>query len=294
MARSMTGFGRAIMSRGYHELKIEMKSVNHRYLDINLRLPRDLSSLETGLRKQISDRVSRGKLDVFISYSNRDPVANQLEVDESKVLVYQEAYKTLAACLGEKSPTLTLELARLPEIFKLPDRDWASEVAPLLAETLTATLDELDHMRSVEGRQLLADLSDKLEDLARHVAVVERLAPDVIEKFRQRLQSRLTELLQDQKEEYYPEQRVATELAIFADKVGIDEELVRLKSHIKQFSSSLQSDGPIGKRLDFLVQEMNREVNTIGSKANNLEITQEVVELKTIIEQVREQVQNLE
>ncbi|HOG01105.1 MAG: hypothetical protein BWY35_01118 [Firmicutes bacterium ADurb.Bin248] len=292
MAASMTGFGRATASADGRELTIELKSVNHRYLDISFRMPRSVSFLEEALRARLGELLSRGHVDVFADYKNNRSDAGAVAIDEALL----GAYLAAARQAGEKYALLddiTLSAAmRLPDVFDVKkaeeDRD---AVTALALAALEGAASQLRLARAQEGARLAKDLLGRLDTLEGIAAVVALRAPKVVEDYRARLDERISAVLAGVEVD---RQRLATEVALFADKASIDEELVRLKSHIAQMRGLLRGDEAVGRRLDFVVQELNREFNTIGSKANDAEISEKVIFGKAEIEKIREQVQNIE
>lgn len=289
--QSMTGYGRYRLERDGREMTVELKSVNHRFLDISVRMPRNLGFLEDVIRKELSTRLSRGHVDVFVTYANTRDDARVVNVDVPLLGAYKDAIDTIAQATGARDDMSVSQFARLPDVLTVSEREEDREaVTALLCEVLGAAMDELCQMRSREGERLRADVLDKIEAMRTLRDAIEQRAPSVVEDYREKLQARLTQLISGQ----IDEQRLAQEVAIFADRAAIDEELVRLKSHFEQVIALCDTPEAVGRRLDFLVQELNREVNTIGSKASDLQIAQCVVSAKAEIEKLREQVQNIE
>lgn len=292
MAASMTGFGRATACAGGRELTIELKSVNHRYLDLSFRMPRGISFLEDALRARLGELVSRGHIDLFADYKNNRSDAGLVVVDEALL----GAYLAAARQAGEKyglADDITLSAAmRLPDVFDVKkaeeDRD---AVTALALAALEEAASQLKRARSQEGARLVRDLLNRLDTIEAIAAAVALRAPKVVEDYRSRLEERISAVLASVDVD---RQRLATEVALFADKASVDEELVRLSSHIAQLRQLFSSDEAVGRRLDFVVQELNREFNTIGSKANDAEIAEKVILGKAEIEKIREQVQNIE
>lgn len=290
--RSMTGYGRGSLERDGRELTLELKTVNHRFLDLNIRLPRALLFLEDGLRKGLNARLSRGHVDVFINYRNARDDAREVTLDGALLKAYAKAMDDAAALLPEmKSDASLTRLVTMPDVLTVSEKaEDQDTVSALCADVLSLACDALEQMRAREGESIGSDLSAKVDNLERIAGEIAQRAPGVVKDYQQRLSDRIAELLQSPPDP----QRLAQEVAIFADRAAIDEELVRLSSHFAQFRQLLAADEPVGRKLDFLVQEMNREVNTIGSKASDLEIGKRVVEAKAEIEKIREQVQNIE
>lgn len=290
--RSMTGYGRGSIERDGRELTLELKTVNHRFLDLNIRLPRALLFLEDGLRKGLNARLSRGHVDVFINYRNVREDAREVTLDGALLKAYARAMDEAALLVpGVKDDRALTRLVSMPDVLTVAERSEDQEsVTALCADVLNLACDALEQMREREGESIGRDLAAKVDNLERIAGEIAGRAPGVVEDYQQRLNERIAELLQSPPDP----QRLAQEVAIFADRAAIDEELVRLSSHFAQFRHLLAASEPVGRKLDFLVQEMNREVNTIGSKASDLEIGKRVVEAKAEIEKIREQVQNIE
>ncbi len=295
MANSMTGYGRGEAVDSDRRINIEMKSINNRYCDIQIRMPRMLSALENRIREKITQQVFRGKIDVFIQFSDTSAQSSQVVCDQSLAKAYADGLREIAQAASVPEALNASAIARFPDVLKAepasidPESVWA-----LVEAGLDQAVRSLVTMRQVEGDRLVSDLIARggvLRTLREEV--VER-APTVVADYRQRLLDRIAELLGDQADELFDEQRLAGEVAVFADKCNIDEELVRLESHLSQLDEILGQSGPIGKKLDFLVQEINREINTIGSKANDIQLVNRVVSMKSELEKIREQIQNLE
>ena len=292
MAFSMTGFGRGETSSNTRKFVVEIRSVNHRYCDISIRMPRMFSGLEDRLRQLISQNLRRGKIDAFINceeYGERD---HRIIADIGLAGAYIEAAQNIKSRYNIKDNITLSALLRLPDVLRVddakPDED---EAWGYMSDAAKTALDALIAMRSREGGQLIDDISEKINALSGLVVQVETRAPFIVAEFRERLNARIKELLN---QNIPDENRIATEIAIFADRCAIDEEITRFKSHLAQAKSCCVADEPVGRKLDFILQEINREVNTIGAKANDLAISEIVVEMKTQAEKIREQIQNLE
>lgn len=292
MVNSMTGFGRATLEQDGREITIELKSVNHRYLDLGFRMPRAINFIEDTLRSVIAGELSRGHVDVFVFYRNNREDARKVNVDTNLLGEYLTAARAAAAQFELRDDIGLSAALRLPDITEIVEKDEDREaVCALVAETCRKACAELKDMRAKEGARLYTDLygkSETVESIGENIAL---RAPMVVEEYRVKLNERIEKLLADVDVD---RARLATEVAIFADKASIDEELVRLKSHITQFRAMLDGTEPAGRKLDFIVQEMNREFNTMGSKANDGEIVNLVIQGKGEIEKIREQVQNIE
>ncbi len=289
--KSMTGYGRATKIFDDLELTVELKSVNNRYLDLSVRLPRSYSVLEDRVRKTVSAAVSRGKVDVYCSAQSLSTSNAEITLDEPLTRQYLEALCQLRDTFGLRDDVTVSTVARNSELFlrRIPEED-TERIWAALSEVLQEALDRYNAMRTTEGETLKADFREKLSEIRSHVSQIEEKAPETVTLYRERLEAKLNELVGG----IADPSRILTEVAILSDKVAIDEELTRLKSHIAQFDSILDEAIPIGRKLDFLTQELNREVNTIGSKCSRLEITKTVLELKNCLEKVREQIQNVE
>ena len=286
----MTGYGSAQTERDGRTVTVEVKSVNHRFLDPVFRLPKGLLFLEDGLRTLIGKELDRGHVEVFVAYRNLRGDAVRLNVNEELARMYRDAVNRLSAILGCGDDCGTAFYASLPDMISTEEaEDDRDEVSRLAEETLKKALEGLKEMRLREGARLKADLETHMGLLMDEVREIERLAPAVPLNYRDRLRERLKELGAEA-----DPQRLAQEVALMADRCAIDEEIARLYSHASQMRAAFEADAPSGKRMDFLIQEMNREVNTIGSKASDAQITAHVVTAKGEIEKMREQVQNVE
>jgi len=289
--RSMTGCGRCQLARGDWEITVELKSVNHRFLDISMRLPRSLSFLEETVRQVLSGGMKRGHVDVFVTVRRVGSSERQVEVDEPLANAYAAAAEKLSRLTGMENTLTMAQLMRMEGVVTLAEADMDEEaVAALTRETAQGALAQLDDMRLKEGVNLRADLAEHLDKAAALREKVLERAPHVVEEYR----ARLTQKLQNLPIEPVEPQRLAQEVAILADRCAIDEELSRLDSHIGQLRRYFDVQGEVGKKMDFLIQEMNRETNTIGSKASDALIAQCVVDMKSEIEKLREQIQNVE
>jgi len=293
MIKSMTGFGRGEYSPDGREYCVEIKTINHRYLDINVRLPRQYSFFEDYTRKTIAGAISRGKVDVNIRFENFGNELKQVSFDENIIKAYLAEASLLEEKFGIKNDLSFCRALQLPEVVKVDAGESEEELIKEFSIALNNALDKLKDMREIEGANLKNDITGKCENLLIILNRIEEKSKVVVSEYKIKLRERVNELLKDV-EAVIDETRLAAEIAIFADKASIDEELVRFKSHVNQLNRTLQLDEPIGKKLDFIVQEMNRETNTIGSKANDLDISQAVIELKNEIEKIREQIQNIE
>lgn len=289
--KSMTGYGRCHLEEDGREMTVEVKSVNHRFLDISYRLSRTLSFLDDAVRKGVSARLARGHVDVFVSYENHRQDARTVRVDTALAAAYHQALEELAAAVGRDADLPLAEYARLPDVLTVQEKDEDQQaVRELFVRALDGALDGLIQMREQEGERMRADMLEKLDAIDGLRETIAVRAPMVVNEYREKLSQRIAVLTDGELDEA----RLLTEVALFADRAAIDEELVRLKSHLDALRDTTQMAEPVGRKLDFLVQELNRETNTIGSKASDTAIAQAVVAAKGEIEKLREQVQNIE
>ena len=289
---SMTGYGSAKGSVEGQEITVELKSVNNRYLDCSVRLPRNVLFAEDTVKQAVSAGVSRGKVDVFVSAQASQDSGTVVSVNEELARGYRDAVARIAETLGLESGLNAFSLARFPDVLTVERRELDKDkAAAALSEITAKAVEEFNAMREREGERLRRDMLGKLETIEELVSVVEERSPQTVKEYRERLEARLRDILADRS---LDEQRVITEAAIFADRTAVDEETVRLRSHIAQFRTMLEEGSPIGRKMDFLVQEFNRESNTIGSKCSDASLATVVVDLKAEIEKIREQLQNVE
>ena len=295
MIKSMTGYGRAKLSKDDREYQIEIKSVNHRYLDISVRIPKQLSYLEETIKKEIAKKVKRGKIDVFVTFENNSLEGKEIKINTELAKAYIDELKKLAEKENILSDIQVTEISKYPDVLNIQSSQDDEKITEEVLETITIATDNLVQMRETEGNKISADLSEdllkRLNIINKKVEEIAKLSTGLIEEYVVKLEERIKEILKNQE---IDKTRLAQEVVIYADKCSIEEEVTRLNSHISQFKNLLNSNEAIGKKLDFIIQEMNRETNTIGSKANNLEITNGVIDIKTEIENIREQVQNIE
>lgn len=292
MIRSMTGFGRYEVSEAERKVTVEMKAVNHRYSDINIKLPKKLGFFESAIRTEMKNYVQRGKVDIFITYEDFTESSIRIKYNRDIAAGYMEYLKQMAEDFGLDNDVRLSSLSRYPEVFSMEEQEIDQEgIWRVLYLALQGAAEAFVETRNREGENLRADLLAKLEEMLVHVDFIETRSPGLIEEYRARLREKVQELLEDAQVD---ESRLLMEVAILADKACVDEELVRLRSHIETMRKALAAGGSIGRKLDFIAQEMNREANTILSKANDLEISGRAIELKTEIEKVREQIQNIE
>ena len=289
---SMTGYGSAKGSVEGQEITVELKSVNNRYLDCSVRLPRNFLFAEDTVKQAVSAGVSRGKVDVFVSAQASQDSGTIVSVNEELARGYRDAVAHIAETLGLESGLNAFSIARFPDVLTVERRELDKDkAAAALSEITAKAVEEFNAMREREGDRLRRDMLGKLETIEKLVSAVEERSPQTVREYRERLEARLRDILADRS---LDEQRVITEAAIFADRTAVDEETVRLRSHIAQFRTMLEEGSPIGRKMDFLVQEFNRESNTIGSKCSDASLAKVVVDLKSEIEKIREQLQNVE
>lgn len=291
MIRSMTGFGRGTYEEDGRKYTVEIKSVNHKYNDVSVKLPRVLISLEDGIRKQVASNISRGKVDVFVTFEDFSEKVTNIRINKALAKEYLKQLKELADETGLEFSPSVIEISKLPDILKIEDEDDEALISNELNKAVSEAIKNFVDMRTEEGQKLIADMKQRVDWIEGKVEEIAGYSATLVPEYIEKLEARVKEYL---KTDVVDEARLAQEIVIYSDKCSIEEELTRLKSHISQFNNLLKGDSPIGKKFDFLVQEMNREVNTIGSKANSLDITNRVIEIKTEIENIREQVQNIE
>ncbi len=297
---SMTGYAREMKSNEMGSVSMELRSVNHRYHELFCRLPQELSFLETELRLRLKSEIARGKLELRVNWTESPETVQGPHLDLGKLRAYRRAYEQLAEALDLRTEPEINDFWDLPDLLTSEsaaagvDVQREEALRALCLDCLDGVLSSFQAARAREGEVLRADLLAHLDSLSRLWQEMSDLAPSSIDLFRQRLLERLETLLAVERPEYYPEERIASEIAIMADKLAIDEELVRLGAHFQAMREKLQTGGSVGKPMDFLVQEMNREINTIASKANHLKLTQICLEMKNLVEKIREQLQNIE
>ena len=290
--KSMTGFGRSKLEENSREYIVEIKSVNHKYSDISIKLPRNIMCFEEKIKKIISNNISRGKVDVFITFNNYSDEGKDVIINKELAKNYINQLKELANENGLDDKIRVTEITKMPDVLQLKIEDDESDNIWLeLEKCVNQAVANFVDMREVEGERIKQDLLTRINNVENLVNSIFSNTTGLIEDYVVKLRERIKEILQT---DVVDEARLAQEIVIYADKCSIEEELTRLRSHIAQFKNLLESKEPVGKKIDFLIQEMNRETNTIGSKANNLDITNEVINIKTEIEDIREQVQNIE
>ncbi|MBQ1271660.1 MAG: YicC family protein [Clostridia bacterium] len=293
MLKSMTGYGRAKTENENREISVEIKSVNHRYLDLNIKVPRLYAYLEDMVKKTLQQSLVRGKVDVYVGIKEKE--GSDIRISPNMPVI--EGYLNAAKAISEKFG-LPMEGLGLVDVMKLPDAIAADKeevdaevISAQVAEVLNAAVGEYNAMRETEGARLCSDILYRGKLISEYVDFIEKRSPESVEEYREKIAVRMNEILDGSE---IAQQKILSEAALFADKVSVTEELVRLRSHLKQLESMVNGKTAVGRKLDFLVQELNREANTTGSKANDYEIAKTVVELKAEIEKIREQIQNLE
>ena len=293
MIRSMTGFGHGEVSNDKNQkVTVEMKSVNHRYCDISLKLPKKLAMFEANIRNIMKEYASRGKIDIYVSYEDLSETAVSLHYNQAMAAEYMQVFKKMQEDFGIETKITAEALAKYPEVVTLEEVQQDEEVWwELLEAALRQAAEKFVETRTIEGANLKKDLLGKLDQMAAEVAFIERRSPQIIAEYRAKLEEKVKEFLEDSAIE---ENRIAAEVTLYADKIAVDEEIVRLQSHISSMTDVLESDESIGRKLDFMAQEMNREANTILSKSSDVDLADHAIELKTNVEKVREQIQNIE
>ncbi|MBQ1251073.1 MAG: YicC family protein [Clostridia bacterium] len=293
MLKSMTGYGRAKFENENREINVEIKSVNHRYLDLNIKVPRLYAYLEDMVKKTAQATLVRGKVDIYVSIKEKE--GSDIKISPNMPVI--EGYLNAAKAISERFG-MPMESLGLIDVMRLPDAIAADKeeadvdvISAQVAQTLEQAIAEYTAMRETEGKRLCEDILHRAQLIREYVDFVEQRSPDSVAEYRERIAQRMNEILDDAE---IAQQKILSEAALFADKVSVTEEIVRLRSHLKQLESMVNGKAAVGRKLDFLVQELNRESNTIGSKANDYEIAKTVVELKAEIEKIREQIQNLE
>lgn len=292
MIKSMTGFGRCEFTDEKRKFTVELKSVNHRYLDVNIKMPKKLNFFESSIRALLKEYIERGKVDVYITYEDYTEDNYALKYNASLAAQYLNYLNSMAEEFRLENDIRVSNLSRYPDVLVMEEQDVdEKELWDGLEHALRGACEQFVASRIKEGENLKGDLLDKLDDMISYVDFIEKRSPQIMEEYRRRLEDKIKEILGDRQMD---DGRIATEVTIYADKICVDEETVRLRSHINTTKDTLLEGGSIGRKLDFIAQEMNREANTILSKANNIEISDTGINLKTSIEKVREQIQNIE
>ena len=292
MIKSMTGFGRSEIVKGNRKISVEIKSVNHRYLEAGIKMPKKLNVFESRMRDLLKKYATRGKIDIFINYEDDSESQVNLKFNQNIADEYMAIFNNMSEKYNLKNDMTVGGLARFPEVITMDEvQEDEEELWHFIEEAMKAALEQFVNTRILEGENLKKDLLGKLDHMEELVAFVEKRSPEIMKEYRSRLESKVKELLGDTT---IDESRIATEVIIYADKICVDEETVRLRSHIEHARKCLNEEGGIGRKMDFIAQEMNREANTTLSKANDIEISNAAIDLKTEIEKVREQIQNIE
>ena len=292
MIKSMTGFGRSEIVKGNRKISVEIKSVNHRYLEAGIKMPKKLNVFESRMRDLLKKYATRGKIDIFINYEDDSESQVNLKFNQNIADEYMAIFNNMSEKYNLKNDMTVGGLARFPEVITMDEvQEDEEELWHFIEEAMKAALEQFVNTRILEGENLKKDLLGKLDHMEELVAFVEKRSPEIMKEYRSKLESKVKELLGDTT---IDESRIATEVIIYADKICVDEETVRLRSHIEHARKCLNEDGGIGRKMDFVAQEMNREANTTLSKANDIEISNAAIDLKTEIEKVREQIQNIE
>ena len=292
MIRSMTGYGRGEIHKSGKKFIVEIRTVNHKYSDTYIKLPRQISFLEEKVRYLVTQYVSRGKADVYVTYEDMGDESKKVLVDRPLASTVVNACRFLKDEYGLYDDISVALVARFPDVLRIDkEQEDEEKIWELLKNALDVALQNLVTMRETEGKKLKIDVEQRLDDISVYVDKIEKRASGIVDEYRQKLETRIKELTEQQT---IDENRLSTEVVYFAEKSNINEEVVRLKSHVKQMGETLETEKPVGRKLDFLIQEMHREANTIGSKSSNIDITKCVVEIKTEIDKIREQMQNIE
>ena len=292
MIKSMTGFGRCEITENNRKFTVEMKAVNHRYLDVNVKMPKKLNFFESSIRNELKNYVSRGKIDLFITYEDLSENTSNVHYNKELAAEYLKYLRQMQQDFGLEDDVRVSTLSKYPDVFTMEENEGdEEEIWKELKKALDGAAETFVQSRIVEGENLKNDLIAKLDNMLKLVDFIAQRSPQIIAEYRQKLMDKVKEMLGDNTVD---ESRLVTEVTIFADKVCVDEEMVRLRSHVETTKNALIEGGSIGRKLDFIAQEMNREANTILSKSNDLEISNCGIELKTEIEKVREQIQNIE
>ena len=290
--KSMTGYGRAKLQKESREYIVEIKSVNHKYLDMNIKLPRNLFCMEDRVRKSISNKISRGKIDVFITYINNGIEGKNILINKDIARLYIKELEELANENNIASGLRATEISKLPEVLNIAiDEDDEDKIWSDLNECLEEALSNFVNMRETEEERIKLELEERINEINENVAKIIQNSTGLIEEYVVKLRNRIKEMLDT---DIVDETRLAQEIVIYSDKISIEEEITRIKSHIEQFRTLLDEKDPIGKKADFIIQEMNRETNTMGSKSGSIDIINLVIKIKTQIEDIREQIQNIE
>ena len=291
MVKSMTGYGKSSLSINSREYQVEIKAVNHKYIDTNIKMPRIISYLEEDVRKMITSKIKRGKIDVSISFENYSKDGNDIRINTDLAKMYIQNLRQLAEEENISANIEVTEITRFPDVLTIKSNLDENQMKIELLQAVEDAINQLINMRQADGERISRDILAKIAQIEEKKQEIFMLSTGLIDEYVVKLEARIKELL---KTEDLDKSRLMQEVVIYADKCSVEEEITRLTSHIEQLRNLINTNEPSGKKMDFIIQEMNRETNTIGSKANNLEITNRVVDIKTILEDVREQIQNIE
>ena len=291
MIKSMKGYGKSSLSVNSREYQVEIKTVNHKYIDINIKIPKAISYLEEDIRKLVASKIKRGKVDILITFENYSKDGNDIRINTELAKMYIENLKKLASEENLSANIEVTEITKLPDVLTIKNNLDENQIKTELLQTVEDATNKLIEMRQKEGNKISEDILTKIAQIEEKTEEIFRLSTGLIDEYVVKLEARIKEIL---KTEELDKSRLMQEVVIYADKCSVEEEITRMRSHISQLRNLINLDEPTGKKMDFIIQEMNRETNTIGSKANNLEITNRVVDIKTILEDIREQIQNIE
>ncbi len=291
MIKSMTGYGRGNLEKEQRTYLVEIKSLNHKYSDITVKMPRTINYLEEKVKRQIQSKITRGKIEVFISFENNSIIGKEVKINKELAQIYIKELKQIATENNLDTNIPITEISKMPEVLNIQNNIDEPLIWDELNNCIAIALDSFIEMRKEEGKRIEQDIEQRINNVEENVLKISKYSTGLVEEYIVKLESRIKELLNTN---VVDKDRLAQEIVIYADKTSVEEELTRLKSHIMQFKKLLKEENAIGKKLDFLMQEMNRETNTIGSKTNNLNITNLVIEIKTQLEDIREQIQNIE
>ena len=291
MIKSMTGYGKSSLAINLREYQVEMKTVNHKYIDLSIKLPKVISYLEDDIRKIVTSQIKRGKVDIFINFENYSREGNNVKINTELAKMYIEQLKKLAETENLSSNIEVTEITKLPDVLTIKNEIDENQIKSELLGVINETIKQVIIMRENEGKKLYEDINHKISLIEGKINEIFQLSTGLIDEYVVKLETRIKEIL---KTEEIDKSRLMQEVVIYADKCSVEEEITRMRSHITQLRGLLEFTEPTGKKMDFLIQEMNRETNTIGSKANSLEIVDRVVDIKTILEDIREQIQNIE
>jgi len=293
MIQSMTGFGKGMAADGENEIRIELKTLNNRYLDLNTRIPKDLSFLEEDIRNTLKRQIRRGRVELYLTYEQSEGASAQVTVDHALLEQYMGAFADMKERYGIEPDLTASAMVKLPDVIQLKRNDADEEaIGKLAQEALFGAIEGLTQMRVREGENLAKDIAERAGTLLDMLDTIKERSPEVVKEYREKLENRIQELIKDTSS--MDETRLESEVAYMADRCDIAEEITRLGSHLSEIGKLLKTDGAVGRKLDFLIQEINREINTIGSKSSDLTITRLVVDMKSETERIREQVQNIQ